>query len=384
MTLNGALDQQEAPRFPLVAKADWATDEPGKISVGSFGSVLMPGETRWYRLDLWERETAWIWGDLWWPPGLEAGGHFETIILDSDGNRVEAPVGHGEYPLRSDLPGVSSPMTGAAIQGPKQGWSSAATYLVGLRWDAPSQVFLGSLNIGVEVLNGDPVRYLARTELQGSLDPGQAPVLPLTGRAENGSGWRGGEFRGRLTSGETRWYRLDLERGEVMNAFALFPGDRFVGEGTEGEFSIVLTDADGRTVGSAFDEWPQMTQSFGAERHQATVSGTTSFDRDPVPETVLVGFSWNAPAGQASEILFEAEAILDPQRKQIADRLAAEATTTTAAVTGSTDEPPPSDTPGDADAVPGGGSFPGPVVILAVGVLAIVVTTVLVRRSRAP
>jgi hypothetical protein len=383
MTLNGALDQREAPLFPLVAKADWATDEPGKISVGSFGSVLMPGETRWYRLDLWERETAWIWSDLWWPPDLEAGGYFETIILDSDGNRVEAPVGHGEYPLRSELPGVDSPMTGAAIQGPQQGWSSAASYLVGLHWDAPPEVFLGSLDIGVEVLNGDPIRYLARAELQGSLDPGLAPVLPLTGRAENGSGWRGGEFRGRLASGETRWYRMDLERGEVMNAFALFPGDRFVGSDTDGEFSIVLTDADGNPVGSAFDEWPQMAQTFGVERHQATVSGTTSFDQDPVPETVLVGFSWAGPAGQVSEIRFEAEAIFDPRRKEMADQIEADATPTTAGATGSAGEPLPQNSPGDGE-LADPGSFPGPIVLLTIAALVVAGTTVLVRRSRAP
>ena len=34
MTLNGALDQLEAPDFLLAPKADWLTDEPGKIAVG--------------------------------------------------------------------------------------------------------------------------------------------------------------------------------------------------------------------------------------------------------------------------------------------------------------------------------------------------------------
>lgn len=391
MTLNGALDQLMAPEFPLPPKSDWVTDEPGKIAVGSFGSILMPGETRWYRLDLWERESVWIWSDLEWPQGLVAGGHFETIILDSEGRRVERPVGHRGLPLRTELPGTDSPMTGAAIEGPEQGWPSAATYLVGLRWDAPPEVFLGSLHIKVEVLNGDPLSYSARTELEGALDPADAPVLPLAGSAENGPGWRGGEFRGPLASGETRWYRLDMERGEVMNTFALFPGDRFVGDGTEGEFSIVLTDLDGNPVGSAFHEWPQMSQDFGNERHQATVSGTTMFDDDPVPETVMIGFRWSGPPGQQSEIRFEAETSFDPHRKQMADQLEAEAqrelteeaepteepSTTTTTITTTT-----TSSAGGEESEDGG--FPI-AILLIVGFVAIGGAAVpfLIRRSRA-
>ncbi|NNF89625.1 MAG: hypothetical protein HKM97_13950, partial [Acidimicrobiia bacterium] len=283
LTLNGALDQSMAIPFPLTPKADWVTDEPGKIAVGSFASILMPGETRWYEFDLWEREAAWIWVDLEWPPGLEAGGHLETIVLDSAGNRIEAPVGREGPPLRTALPGTDSPMTGALVPPPMPGWSSQATYLVGLHWDAPPAVFLGSLSVGVEVLNGDPVQYLSRTEVQGSLDPADAPALPTGGTAENGPDWKGGLFRGPLASGETRWYRFDLERGDEMNTFAFFPGDRFVGDGTSGEFSVELTDLEGTPVGSAFPgEWPQMSEVFGGERHQATVSGTLTTEQYPL------------------------------------------------------------------------------------------------------
>jgi Ca-activated chloride channel family protein len=73
LTLNGALDQVAAPAIPLSPKADWVTDEPGKIAVlNSFRGILMPGETRWYQLDLWERESFWVWSDLEWPHDLEA------------------------------------------------------------------------------------------------------------------------------------------------------------------------------------------------------------------------------------------------------------------------------------------------------------------------
>lgn len=383
MTLNGALDQLAAPAFPLVAKPDWPTDEPGKIAVGRFASILMPGETRWYQLDLWERESAWIWSDLEWPPGLDAGGHFETIILDSEGSRVEANVGHGGYPLRTELPGTGSPMSAAAIQGPEQGWPAQASYLVGLHWDAPPEVFLGSLFVTVEVLNGDANRYLTRTELQGSLDPADAPVLPLAATADNGDGWRGGEYRGGLAPGETRWYRLDLARGEVMNTFAVFPGDRFVGDGVEGEFSVVMTDLEGNPVGRAFDEWPQMSQAFGDERRQATVSGTTSFDADPLPESVLIGFEWNGLPGQESEIRFEAEASFDPHRKEMADQIEADASSQ------EIEDLEPGMEPADSTADPidagddsGGGGFPIPILV---GIVAVGATAglVLIKRSKA-
>jgi hypothetical protein len=320
-TLHGALDPTSAPLIPLTPKADWVSDEPGKIAVQNFTGIIMPGEIRWYQLDLWEWEAAWVWTDLEWPADLEAGGYLEIIILDENGNRVETEVGRGGYPLRTELPGTDSPMAGAAIAGPQQGWSAEASYLVGLHWDAAAEVFLGSLRVGVEVLNSDTGRYLARTEVAGALDPAAAPVLQLAGMAENGPNWRGGEFRGPLAPGETRWYRLNMERGEAMNAFALFPGDRYVGQGSTGEFTMVLTDLDGNPVGRAFDEPPRLSQAFGTDRHQATVSGTTAGDPDPLPETVLVGFRWDGPPGQESEIRFGTEVLFDQSRMAAADRI---------------------------------------------------------------
>ena len=369
MTLNGSLDPLAAPEFLLSPKADWTTDEPGKIAVGRYGGILMPGETRWYELDLWEAESFWIWGDLGWPPDLEAGGAFETIILDTDGNQVEVPVGHSGIPLRTDLPGAESPATGATVEVLDQGWRAAATYLVGLHWDAPPEVILGSLHVTVEVLDGN-ARYLARTSIEGMLEPSEALELPI-GPAENGSDWRGAEFRGSLASGETRWYRLELDIGEVMNVFATFPGDRFVGEGTEGEFSIILTDLDGNPVGSPFDSWPQMGQTFGVERHQATVSGTTSYDDDPLPVTVMIGFQWTGPQDQESEVRFEVEAMFDPHREEMADQTettpgGGEETASIVTSPGTTDD----------------SSFPVVILLVAgVVVIGVGIVTFLLRRS---
>jgi len=384
LTLNGALDQLAAPVIPLFPKADWVTDEPGKIAVlNSLSGILMPGETRWYQLDLWERETFWMWSDLEWPPDLEAGGVFETVILDSAGNRVEVPIGQEEIPLQVELPGGESPMVAATPADPPYGWPSQATYLVGFHWEAPAEVFLGSLNITVEVLNGDVQRYLARTELEGALDPAEAPTLPLTGMEENGPEWAGGEFRGPLASGETRWYRLDMEPGEVMNAFALFPGDRYVGEGTEGEFTMVLSDPDGNPVGTAFDEWPQLSQKFGPDRHQATVSGTTSMDGDPLPASVLIGFRWDGSPGQESEIRFEAETVFDPSRAAMADgEEGDDSGTEVGEVADLPDADPAAGAGADgADGDSNSGGSPAMFIVIGVAVIG-AAGTVLFRRSR--
>jgi hypothetical protein len=387
ITLNGALNPLEAPEFPLAAKADWVTDEPGKIAVGRYGSILMPGETRWYGIDLWTDEAVWIWSELEWPQTLAVAGHLETIILDSDGNRVEAAVGHGQIPLRTELSGTGFATVAATVQEQQEGWVPAASYLVGLHWDAPSEVFLGSLLVSVEVINADAPRYAGRTVIEGALEPADAPVLPLAGSPQNDPDWRGGVFRAPLASGETRWYRLDMERGETMNTFALFPGNRFVGAGTEGEFAIVLTDLDGNPVGRAHEERPQLSQTFGVDQHPVMVSGTTSSDPDPAPETVMVGFRWDGPPGQESEILFEAEAMFDPFRKEMADRLEAEASSEVAQPGEPTDEPTAATTTTmltAADEESDGGGFPG-ALLVALGALVVGGTALLllIRRSRA-
>ncbi len=312
LTLNGALMQLEAPEIPIAAKSDWVTDEPGRIGRTEVGSIIMPGETRWWRVDLWEWESFWVFGELGLPPGQDLGGSVEVVILDGDGNRVDAPI-----------PGLEAPTIGAGLQG-IQGLPAAGTYLIGMHWDAPTEVVLGSLHMTIEVLN-DPMRYLARTEIDGALDPTDAAQLELATNQENGPRWRGRQFRTALASGETRWFRLDMERGDIMNVHALFPGDRWVGDGVSGEFSIVLTDEGGNPVGQAFDEWPQMTQGFGGERHQATVSATTSLVGDPAPETVLIGLRWDAEPGHDSEVRFEVETWFDAQRKEMADQMEAEA-----------------------------------------------------------
>jgi len=57
-------------------------------------SVIMPGETRWFQVDIWRNESFWAWANLEGSPGTEVAGDFEVVIVDPSGERVEtAPSG---------------------------------------------------------------------------------------------------------------------------------------------------------------------------------------------------------------------------------------------------------------------------------------------------
>jgi hypothetical protein len=107
----------------------------------------------------------------------------------------------------------------------------------------------------------------------------------------------------------------------------------------------------------------------------------------------MIGFRWDGPAGQESEIRFEVEAMFDPNRKQMADQIeagqagndeeeATEWSTTTAppptsGSTTTTVAAAPADEPGDDD---GGAPF---VVFVAVGtaIVAGVIIPLVMRRK---
>jgi len=388
MVLDGALDRMLAPAVPLVPNLNWVNDEPGKLGLGRFTGLLMPGETRWYRIDLWEWEDLWVWADLAWPADTDALGAFEVVIIDPDGERVEQPAGEGTT-TRIGLPSFASPMIGAGIRSPDMGYIPSGTYFVGLRWDAPEATTFGAVNLSFEVL-GDAPRYLRRTLLEGAFEPADAPVLPLSSVPENGPAWMGGEFRGPIAPGETRWYRLEMEPAEVMNVSALFPGDRVVGAGADGGFAVEITDLDGNPVGGPFGEWPQMSQAFGGAPRQARVGGTTSSTPDPLPEVVLIGFTWDGSASRESEIRFGVETMLDEGREGAHDEEPAveEPTdSTTSSVT-----PAPSTTvaaatsAAPAEAQPGSDDGDGPPIALFIAIGAAVITAgaigLLARKRR--
>ncbi len=192
-------------------------------------------------------------------------------------------------------------MLGVTPEDPPRGQRTSSTYLLGFHWDAPGGVSLGSLHLDVELLAPDAVTRV----LEGSLDPATATVLPLEPTGDSAQGALGPVFWGPIAAGETRWYRVDTRPGDLW-VTALFPWSRVDGIGLEGEFRMEMRNLDGEMIGRVNPEVPQLSQDFGALRYQAQVSGTTVWDSDPLPETVLIGFSWIGSGGE-STIRFEVE-----------------------------------------------------------------------------
>jgi len=296
VVLNGALEQARAPEVPLELVPDWLAEEPPTFALGRYASVIMPGETRWFRIDTWEGEWFRAFADLSVPRDLDAPGEVEAIIIGPSGNRVEKAA--TDMSTRVALPGTEFPMIGVTVDSFDRPYPTG-TYLLGFHWDAPARVLLGSLVVDVDIL-GDG-REAKRTRLDGSLDPDTAPILDLEAAAENGPDWAGNGFIGSLTAGETRWYRIDGNPGATVYVEATFPAYR--ADGVNGQFTVDMRDLDGTPI---VRDPSESTQTIGTETHQAVLVPTATAPWDSVPSTVLVGFRWEGGEG-ATEVRFGVE-----------------------------------------------------------------------------
>jgi Ca-activated chloride channel family protein len=322
LVLDGALEQALAPELPL-ALADEAllAQDPRWRTRSTYRSLLMPGETRWWQFDLWMEEEVTIGGTLFWPAGIDASGTLETILLDPEGNRVgfDRP---GFYDMSAEI-GGSAPIAGVTTSPglgdqPPVGPPLTGTYLLGYRWEAEPEVFLGELELLVEIQQfGETERA---TQQAGTLEPADAASLALEPYPAAGQDlsrpYRTGQrvFRVPIASGETRWFRLDMEPGEAANVLATFPADRLVGGDIEGAFSVQLTTVDGSPVGMPHAQAPDGEAEVGGDDFQVRVSSTTGMEPDPWPQTVLIGLTWEGAAGQESEALVMVETVVDPAR----------------------------------------------------------------------
>jgi len=319
--LDGALQQALAPELPLAPADEALLAQDSRWRVQStYRSLLMPGETRWWQFDLWDGEEVTVGGTLFWPAGIDASGTLEAILIDPAGNRVgfDRP---GFYDMRAEI-AVPTPIAGVTTSAglaheQPTGPPLRGTYLLGYRWEAEPEVFLGELELLVEIQQfGDAEGAVSWT---GALDPADTTVLALEPYPEAGqdlshtylTGSR--VLRGPIGSGETRWYRLDVEPGEGTNVFVTFPADRLVGGDAKGVFSLQLTTLDGAPVGSPHDEAPLEQAEVDGEDFQVRVSFTTA-NEYALPESLLIGLTWEGAAGQESEALILVETVVDPLR----------------------------------------------------------------------
>ena len=370
MTLNGALEPAAAPLVPVILTPDWLAEVPPTFARSEYVGVIMPGETRWFQLEVWNDESFWAFAELAWPPGAETTGAFEAFVVDPSGNRVEAPT--RDMPMRVNLEGASVNIGVQNANPPQGGPFLEGTYLLGFHWDAPDDIFLGSLRVDVDILDAAPDAQLPVVE--GSLDPNTAPALALASISENGPDWKGNRYFAPIAAGETRWYRIDTDPGEVVNAFAVFPANRSVGTGLDGVFSVEMRDLDGESVGAAFREVPQLSESFGDDSHQASVSISTEFEPILPAGGVLVGFTWDGTEGD-SQIRFDVEAVYDAGRHHATDEPESEAEPRT---------PPPEAEAAQASTEAAGdsGTTASTVLVVALALVAAALATALVYRKR--
>ena len=371
MTLNGALEPAAAPLVPVILTPDWLAEIPPTFARSEYVGVIKPGETRWFQIDMWNSEGFWAFAELAWPPGTEATGAFEAFVVDPSGNHAEAPT--ADMPTRVSLEGSSVDIGVQNANPPQGGPFREGTYLLGFYWDAPDDVILGSLYVKVDILGDD--RDAERPVIEGSLDPDTAPVLGLASLSENGPNWKGNGYFGPIAAGETRWYRIDTDPGEVVNAFAMFPANRSVGTDLDGVFSIEMRDLDGASVGAAFREVPQLSESFGDDPHQASVSISTELEPTLPADGVLVGFTWDGTNGQ-SQIRFRVETDYDASRHHAANESEPEA---------EPDNPPAEAEAAQAPTVTAGDSGTNASTILIVALClaaSAVLATVLIYRKR--
>jgi len=358
-TLNGALEQARAPEVPLELVPDWLAEEPPTFARGRYASVIMPGETRWFRIDTWEGEWFWAFADLNVPRDLDAPGEVEAIIIGPSGDRVEKPaIGMS---TRVALPGTEFPMIGVTVDS-FGGPYPTGTYFLGFHWDAPARVLLGSLAVDVDIL-GDG-REAERIRLDGSLDPDMAPTLDLEAAAGNG-------FIGSLAAGETRWYRVDGNPGATVYVDAMFPAYR--ADGVNGQFTVDMRDLDGTPI---VRDPSESTQTIGTETHQAVLAPTATAPWDSVPSTVLVGFRWDGGEG-ASEVRFGVEATGGLTTGTAKSQT--ESTTTQPALSTSAE---PTTAVESADAEQTSGSSGAVFVLLGVAAVAFVAAAIVIRRRR--
>jgi len=359
MTLNGALEQARAPEVPLELVPDWLAEEPPTFARGRYAGVIMPGETRWFRVDTWEGEWFWAFADLTVPRGLETPGEVEGIIIGPSGNRVEKPA--TGMSTRTALPGTEFPMIGVTVDS-FGGPYPVGTYFLGFHWDAPARVLLGSLAVDVDIL-GDG-REAERMRLDGSLDPDTAPALDLEAAAGNG-------FIGQLATGETRWYRIDGNPGATVNVDAMFPAYRVAD--LNGEFAIEMRNLDGTPIGQSLED---PTQTLGAETHQAVLNGTATTAWESTG-TVFIGFRWDGGEG-ASEVRFGVEATGGLSTTQ------PRSVTTTQPPLESTTQPAPSSAEPTSAAEQASGSSGAVFILLGVAALAFVAAVIVgpIRRRR--
>ncbi len=332
--LDGALIRVEAPVLDLLEPdAAYLAEAPPRRGFGNFLSLILPGETRWWKVELQEDEFIDVSGNLLRPVDLELaeGEAFELTVLDPD---LEV-VGYdrpGFGPTRADIedPEVAvrvwASMEGVdeVSGGPRFASEKAGTYYIGFTWEAPTGTVLGEVTFLVEVTErhamGEPGPFIPFVFVIGSLTRESAPLLeppPYAGPPESRDSTyrtRAGGYASLIGPGETRWCAIDLEIGEDMIVDAGFPQLGPAGREKTGEFAVELYDPAGQAVGEAHANGPERITIASGGPEALVVSSTSEMRWGPREAgRYLVAFTWEGePDQEATRFGFSVTIVVMP------------------------------------------------------------------------
>jgi len=345
LPIRGALDIALAPMLPLVPPFEGGAD--GFFAEGAYVSSMLPGETRWYAVELAEGQGLIVYGggnEL--VPVPLPGEAIEITILDEHLNDVrrEAPrfgtprVDASEIgPYGPSVAAVTftdfdpweliepEGQRNARYQGydedtyhaatlrarlaPREALQPAGTYYVGITWHSNRRPVELDVTFGLSVWTLAPRLGSDYLLANGSTNAATATLLdaPLFDLFKLPPGeypLRRGFYVGTINSGETRWYRHGVERDEAVAVEATLVRAPDLTR-NEGRFAIQIYDPALAKIGREY--MTAMQAAIDDSSPSPGVGATMAFSGEGgAPPTfegeVYLAVTWTSPLDETAQV----------------------------------------------------------------------------------
>jgi hypothetical protein len=347
LPIQGALDVALAPMLPLVPPFEEATAD-FLSAEGAYVSSMLPGETRWYAIQLTEGQGLAVYGggsEL--VPDPLPGEAIEITILDEQLNDVrrEAPQFGAPRVEATDI-GPDGPMFAAttftdfhpweliepgdqrnaryqgydqdsyhaaalkALLAPREeSLEPAGTYYIGITWHSSRQPVELDVAFVLSIWKEGPRFGSDYLVANGSTDSATATLLtaPLFDPFELPPGeypGRRGFYVGEISSGETRWYRhwVEIDETVAVEATLVRPPDL---TRNEGQFAVEIYDPALTAIGGEYLSamWAVIDDSSPSPGVGATMALS---GEDGVPPTIegelYLAVTWTSPFDETAEV----------------------------------------------------------------------------------
>jgi hypothetical protein len=339
LIVDGSPVMAEAPTLELHAPTQAELEaEPGlvgHVGSGSWRGLVLPGETRWWAVELADDEQVDVSGLLFRPADLDlaVGEAFELMIINSDLETVgfDQP-GFGPTRVSVVDPAVAAQVwatmsdvsdgTGIPQPPPLPG-----VHYIGFTWDRAAETALAEVEFMVEVLRGgndgasaelpidESVHYLGF--IGGAVEAERAPLVdlvayegPLQDETTTHSTGRA-DFDSLIGQGETLWYAVDLDGTEDILVTVYNRSDL---SGVEGELSVRIHDANGDQVGEYHPLIGPEQIDLADTGSSFTIGSTSEVGTiGPIRGRHLIELAWDAePGPQTIDLHVEIGAVIVP------------------------------------------------------------------------